>query len=226
MAIKAQVLAYFIAEFTNTQDEEESPKRIWTIQTDRFATKKAGGVGVLLISPEGEILKYTIRLQFLVTNNKAEYEALLIGLRLAKALEAKVLIVQADSQLVIGQVRGDYKAKEERMPKYLKIVQQLLPHFDNVDFQWILRAKNDEANFLARLASFDNHYISHELCMERREQPSTEGEQVLTMQRQESWITPIIGFLKEGQLPKDKIEARKIQIRTAHFVIINDVLYK
>ena len=112
------------------------------------------------------------------------------------------------------------------MPKYLKIVQQLLPYFDNVDFQWILRAKNDEANFLARLASFDNHNISPELCTERREQPSTEGEQVLTMQRQDSWITPIVDFLKEGQLPKDKIEARKIQIRAAHFVIINDVLYK
>ena len=93
MAIKAQVLAYFIAEFTNTQDEEESLKRIWTIQTDGSATKKAGGVGVVLISPEGEILKYTIRLQFLVMNNEAEYEALLIGLRLAKALEAKVLII-------------------------------------------------------------------------------------------------------------------------------------
>jgi len=50
-----------------------------------------------------------------VTNNKAECEALLIGLSLARVLEAKALIVQVDSQLVIGQVRGDYEAKEERM---------------------------------------------------------------------------------------------------------------
>ena len=80
--------------------------------------KESRGAGVVLISPEGEILKYAVRLQFSVTNNEVEYEALLIGLRLAKALEAKNLIVQADSQLIIGQTKGDYEAKEERMQKY------------------------------------------------------------------------------------------------------------
>ena len=77
----------------------------------------------MLISLEREILKYAVRLQFSTTNNEAEYEALLTGLSLAKALKAKNLIVQVDSQLIIGQVKGDYEAKEERMQKYLKIVQ-------------------------------------------------------------------------------------------------------
>ena len=67
------------------------------------------------ISPKREILKYAIRLLFPATNNEAEYEALLLGLSLARVLKAKALIVQVDSQLVIGQVRGDYEAKEERM---------------------------------------------------------------------------------------------------------------
>ena len=90
---------------------------------DEFVTRKAGGVGVVLISPEKETLKYVVRLQFTTTNNKVEYEALLIGPSLAKALGAKNLIIQADSQLIIGQVKGDYEAKEESMQKYLKIVQ-------------------------------------------------------------------------------------------------------
>ena len=85
----------------------------WTVQTDGSATKKVGGAGVVLISPEGEMLKYAVRLQFLATNNEAEHEALLIGLSLGKALGAKNLIVQADSQLIMGQVKGDYEAKEE-----------------------------------------------------------------------------------------------------------------
>ena len=76
----------------------------------------------MLISLEREILKYAVRLQFSATNTEAEYEALLTGLSLAKALGAKNLIVQVDSQLIIGQVKGDYEAKEERMQKYLKIV--------------------------------------------------------------------------------------------------------
>ena len=62
----------------------------------------------MLISPKKETLKYAVRLQFPATNNEAEYEALLTGLSLAKALGAKNLIVQADSQLIIGQVKGDY----------------------------------------------------------------------------------------------------------------------
>ena len=88
----------------------------------------------MLISLERGILKHAVRLQFSATNNEAEYEALLTGLSLAKTLEAKNLIVQADSQLIIGQVNGDYEVKEERMKKYLKIVQQLSQHFDRLDF--------------------------------------------------------------------------------------------
>ena len=67
------------------------------VQTDRSATKKARGVGVVLKLSKGEILKYAIRLEFLATNNKAEYEALLTSLKLAKVLEAKSVIVQVDS---------------------------------------------------------------------------------------------------------------------------------
>ena len=70
---------------------------IWTVQTDRSATKKVGGAGVVLIPPKGETLKYAVRLQFTATNNKAKYKAMLTGLSLTKALEAKNLIVQTDS---------------------------------------------------------------------------------------------------------------------------------
>ena len=88
---------------------------IWTVQMDGSATKKVGGAGVVLISLEGETLKYAVRLQFPITNNEAEYEALLTGLSLVKALEAKSFIVLYDSQLIIGQLKEDYEAKEERM---------------------------------------------------------------------------------------------------------------
>ena len=107
VAIKALVLAEFIAEFTYPQEEEKPQKKTWMVQTDGFATKKAGGAGVVLISLEGEILKYAVRLQFPVTNNKVEYEALLTRLSLTRVLEAKTLIIQADSQLIVSQVKGD-----------------------------------------------------------------------------------------------------------------------
>ena len=87
-------------------------------------------------------MKYATKLQFPATNKEAEYEALLIRLSLVKALGAKNLIVQTDSQLIIEQVKGDYEAKEERMQKYLKIVKRLSQHFDSLDFVQILRTKN------------------------------------------------------------------------------------
>ena len=104
------------------------------VQTDGSATKKVEEVVVVLISPEKETLKHAVRLQFSATNNETEYEALLTRLSLAKALGEKSHIVQANSQLIIGQVKGDYEAKEERLQRYLKIVQQLSQHFDSLDF--------------------------------------------------------------------------------------------
>ena len=112
------------------------------------------------------------------------------------------------------------------MQKYLKIVQQLSQHFDGLDFVQIPRAKNAEADFLARLASSNDYNSSSELCIEIRGQPSTEGEQVIKIKEQDEWMTPIVRYLKEEWLPEDKTEVKKIQIRAAYFVIIDDVLYR
>ena len=69
----------------------------------------------MIITPEGETLKYGVRLKFPATNNEAEYEGVLTGLRLGKALGVKNLLIQSDSKLVIEQIKGEYEVKEERM---------------------------------------------------------------------------------------------------------------
>ena len=84
-----------------------------------------GGIGVIITTPDGEMLKYGVQLKFSATNNEAEYEGILTGLRLGKALGAKNLLVQNDSKLVIGQIKGEYEAKEERMQKYLRLMKHL-----------------------------------------------------------------------------------------------------
>ena len=76
-------------------------------------------------------------------------------------------------------MKGDYEVKEERMQKYLKIVQQLSQHFDNLDFVQIPLAKNAEADFLERLALSENYNTTFELCIEIKGLPSTKGKQVL-----------------------------------------------
>ena len=116
--IKAQALANFIVEFTtpeNTSDQED----LWTINTDGSSTQKGGRAGIVITSPEKGVLKYGVQVKFPITNNEVEYEALLTGLRIARALEAENIVLKSDSQLIIGQVRGDFEAKETRMQKYL-----------------------------------------------------------------------------------------------------------
>ena len=76
-----------------------------------------------LVSPENEILEYTIRLKFPVTNNEVEYKTLITGLKLAKSIEINNLIVHSDSHRVMRQVNGEYdEAIEEWMKIYVNIV--------------------------------------------------------------------------------------------------------
>ena len=84
-----------------------------------------GGVGVIIITPEGEILKYGVQLTFLATNNEAKYKGTLMRLRVRKALGVKNLLLQSDSKLVMGQIKREYEAKEEIMQKYLRLMKLL-----------------------------------------------------------------------------------------------------
>ena len=63
-----------------------------------------------------------VRLQFPTTNNEVEYEVILTGLRIVRALGAKNILLKSNSKLVVGQIRGKYEAKEGRMQKYLKLM--------------------------------------------------------------------------------------------------------
>jgi ribonuclease HI len=143
LAIKAQALADFIAEFTKKDDEpaetEENKDPRWTVHTDGSSTKNAGGVGIIIRSPEGDVIKCAICLQYTTTNNEAEYEALLAGLKTAKTLGATELNVHSDSQLVVGQVNGDYEAKEGRMLQYLNLVKHQMSRFLEVKLTRIPR---------------------------------------------------------------------------------------
>ena len=135
-AIKAQALGDFIAEFTPCQGNlnEREDNKTWVIHVDGLSTLHAGGIGVVLKSPEVDTLKRKVCLHYQTTDNEAEYEAFLKGLELAKSLVAESVLVQGDSQLVIGQVNGMYEAKKERMKKYLNKVKRLIRKFNEVHF--------------------------------------------------------------------------------------------
>ena len=85
------------------------------------------------------MLKYEVKLKFPATNNEVEYEGILTRLRIEKALRAKNLLLQSDLKLVMGQIKKEYEAKEERMQKYLRLTKHLTKEFDRVEFAQIPR---------------------------------------------------------------------------------------
>ncbi|XP_075645416.1 uncharacterized protein LOC142616446 [Castanea sativa] len=132
------------------QGAEETP--IWRIYTDESSNKHAGGAGVVLHTSEGDKIKCMIRLDFSTTNNEAEYEALIVGLDLAIATGAKSMIIYSDSQVMISQVNGSYKWKNERMKRYLEEVKGRAKNLQ-IKSDQIPREENQDADRLAKAAS-------------------------------------------------------------------------
>ena len=157
--IKGQVIADFIAEFTHDEDKgaEESPW--WSVHTDGSSNRQAGGASVVLLSPEGDIVECMIRLDFPTTNNEVEYEALVTGLDLAKAVGATSIVIYCDSQVITNQVNGDYECKGERMKRYLDQVKRRVDDLQAKIIQ-IPRGKNEQADRLAKAVS-TKHMITH-----------------------------------------------------------------
>ena len=93
------------------------------------------------------------RLEFEETNNQAEYEALLAGLRAVDGLGVKRLKAYSDSQLVVNQMKGEFEAKDPIMSKYLEKSKAMVARLDYFNIHHVPREKNSRADTLSRLAT-------------------------------------------------------------------------
>ena len=115
-AIKAQVLAEFVVEYTCPEEQnlEDLDIPAWILRVDGSKAKKESGAGVVIQTPAGDLFKYALEFKFQATNNQAEYEALVTGLKLARAMGAKYVEAYSDSQLVVGKSREIMKQKRKQ----------------------------------------------------------------------------------------------------------------
>ena len=90
---------------------------------------------------------------FSATNNKAEYEALLMGMAMVQKMGGKAVEMFSDSRLVVGQVKGELEARDTRMQEYLGQVRRIQKKFESFDLSHIPRGGNTHANSLATLAT-------------------------------------------------------------------------
>jgi ribonuclease HI len=228
-AIKGQVLAEFLAEFQHdpsnltlfspAQTQFNSDEVEWKLFVDGASNSKGSGAGIALISPEGLVLEQAVRLKFSASNNEAEYEAMLIGLRTARKLGAGNLQIFCDSQLVANQISGEYQAKVDRMSAYLTVARTLLSEFDSTHVVQIGREHNSHADVLAKLATALESDMQRTVCIETLEQPSFQDQEVsvCSVNVRPSWMDPILGYIRENKLPEDKKEARMIKQKAPRF---------
>ena len=110
-------------------------------------------MGIVLISPKKIIIEKSLRLGFSTTNNKAEYEALLMGMTRVQKMGRKAIEMFSDSRLVVGQVKGEFEVRGERMQRYLSQVGHLRSRFESFNLLHIPRNGNTHADSLATLAT-------------------------------------------------------------------------
>jgi ribonuclease HI len=147
-AVKGQVLTDLIAERVNT-DIAALSVRAWAMYFDGSACGDGCGIGILLVSPRGVAYSFSIRLPTSCTNNLAEYEAVRKGMELLLEAGAEAVEIFRDSKLVISQLIEEYRCESESLFPLWEQCQELMAQFRYMNFYWIPRMQNSEANDLA-----------------------------------------------------------------------------
>nr|KYP43468.1 Uncharacterized protein Mb2253c family [Cajanus cajan] len=150
------------------------------------------------------MLELAIKFDFRATNNQAEYEALLAGLRLAKDVGVKKLRCCSDSKLITEQVGGSYQTKEPQLQRYNLMVSHLTSSFDHFQIKHVPRAHNVRADLLSKLASTKRPGQHKTIIQETISAPSYDSVTVLANNPgQSSWMSNIRQYLTDGTLPSD-----------------------
>nr|CAE05102.2 OSJNBa0009K15.22 [Oryza sativa Japonica Group] len=259
-AVKSQALADFVAEWTpapepiSVPEASSGPSQLphtvyWVMQFDGSLSLQGAGAGVTLTSPSGDVLKYLVRLDFRATNNTAEYEGLLAGLRVAAGLGIRRLLVLGDSQLVVNQVSKEYQCSDPQMDAYVRQVRRMERHFDGIELRHVPRRDNAVADELSRLAS-SRAQTPPGAFEERLAQPSARPDPLGETDAPErpprpvevqasgpegsapsslrliAWIAEIQAYLVDKTLPEDREGSERVQRISKRYVLVEGTLYR
>ncbi|XP_052484914.1 uncharacterized protein LOC128039994 [Gossypium raimondii] len=212
------------------KEGESSREKSWKMSFDGASNVLGHGIGAVLVSPEGDHYPLTARLNFFCTNNIAEYEACIIGLRAAIERKIKILEVHGDSALVIYQIRGDWEVRDPKLVKYHDLVAKLVKEFKEVTFNYFPREENQLADALATLASMFKANRETEIMPIQMSIYET-LEHCFSIEEESDgrpWFHDILEYIKNQRYPEQANENdnRTIRIITVGFILDGDILYK
>nr|XP_019067897.1 uncharacterized protein LOC109119590 [Solanum lycopersicum] len=221
-AIKAQAFAIHLAE--NPVDEEYEPLNTY------FHDEEGKVVGAVLVSKTGQHYPMAAKLRFNCTNNMAEYEACILGLKMAIDMNVYELLVIGDSDLLIHKVQGEWAVNNPKIIPYVQYVQNLCKRFRKIEFIYTPRIQNELADALPTITSMIKH-------------PDTDYIDPLDIDLQENlvhcshvesepdglpWYFDIMRYLESGAYPEDATSRQKKPIRRMdlNFFLHGKVLYR
>jgi ribonuclease HI len=230
-SIQSQALADFIADWTPGAHEEGTSKdtEAWTVFCDGSWGTFGAGATAVLVAPSNVKICFAVKLDFSCTNNIAEYEALLLGLRKLRAMGIRRAILKTDSQVIAGHVDKSSRARDPKLEKYLDAVRRLEPSFEGFFVKSIPRGENEHADLLAKSAA-QGLPLPSEVFFETIKAPLVElmERAVLTISpvHSEDWRTEIISFLQRNCLSSDEAYNKRMEARTRPYFLIEGDLYK
>ncbi|XP_074374148.1 uncharacterized protein LOC141714532 [Apium graveolens] len=207
---------------------EEFTHPWWILHVYGVVNNNGAGARIVLITPEGHRLMSAIHLKFYFTNNDAEYEALINGLKIALKVGVVNLITRSDSELVINQVNGGFQARGPQTELYMRCAQRLLEKFGSARLEGVPREENSNADALAKMGSQMDSIQLGQIPLRIQEIPSIPEVGVFQTQEipRENWMTPIHNYIRMGALSEDKLQARRLCYQDAKYVKYDKVLYK
>jgi ribonuclease HI len=204
-AVKGQALADLIAERVSTNIAVLSV-RAWAMYFDGSVCGDGCGIGILLVSPWGATYSFSIRLPTTCINNLAEYETVRKGMELLLEARAEAVEVFGDSKLVISQLTEEYRCESELLFPLWMQCKELIAQFRYINFYWIPRTRNSEANDLAQLASGYK---------------ADESNHQVHLLDQGDWRADIFNYLKDSAWGAPK----RIRYKAMRYVLIGDDMF-
>ncbi|XP_059285605.1 uncharacterized protein LOC132039076 [Lycium ferocissimum] len=246
--VKGQALADLLAK--NPVDEEYEPLRTyflneeilfvgediiesypgWRLSFDGVVNFKGSEIGAVLVSHSAQYYPVAAKLRFKHTNNIAEYEACILGLKLALDMNIQELLVIGDSDLLIHQVQGKWATKNAKILPYLHLIQRLCKNFRKIEFKHTPRVQNEFANAFATISSMIQHpersYIDpleislkeqHAYCSHMEAEPN-----------RMPWYADVKNYLEIRKYPKYATSNQKktIQRMAKTFFLNREILYR
>lgn len=206
----------------------------WTLYFDRSHTRHGSWVGILFLTPQGDSIPKAYKISFLCTNNIAEYEALITGLKMVIEWKIKELQVYGDSQLVIRQVNDEYQTNDDKLMPYKRMVDSFKHYFLVILFEQVLRVKSRAIDAMATIDSLLDilqniprfEFLVEQLFIPAFDIP--EFELVCdVVSPNSSCYQETYTYIQHGIIPPHLTSNQKKSFihQTTHFTILEDTLY-